>query len=711
MKQKLAMGMPLFLALAAITAAVVGFWPGIWGFADLNGKGYRVYLPSVPQQPGWHDIGPDGGAVTPLAQDPKNSKVIYIGTWGAGVYKSRDGGLTWRTMSNGLENLFIQSLAVNPLQPEIIFAGTYRSGVYESVNGGQSWVYSGEGLNRDAIVYALAIDPSQPETIYAGTRSPGTSAPWGGGVYKSTDGGKTWINHTYNLGEDWVYSLAIDPDNPQVVYAACHEAGFYKSTNGGHGWTAINNGISDKAGRAVAIDPTNSQVIYGGTWHGGSVYKTTNGGSSWTAANSGLSGAKIISIAIDPVQPRTVYAMSYLRGLYKSDNGAGNWYAVGLSPDYVFSLTVDTGNRQNLLVSAVNDDLFRSASGGASWVSSSSGLHATTISAVVVDPAQAGVIYAAQAGQGVARSADNGSTWQAANAGLNDKYVLSLSLSGNTLYAGTNSGGIFKTTDGGQSWQEINNGLPQADAKTLMANQNLRSLVNLGPQEDFLLEGLSLAYPDLTAPKSLVSVPVLSLAASSTNPDVLYAGTGGSGVYRTTNGGSSWQSAGLGGRMILALAVDRSNSSIIYAGSDSDGGTLWKSQDGGQNWSQVQNGVAGMEVRSLSLHPLLTGTIFAATSSGVYSSTNGGSSWALAGLSGKSIKAVLAHPYSANTILAGTAEGVFQSNDGGKTWLSVRQGLINPDVRSLAVGLARPPLVFAGTLASGVYRMGDSNKP
>jgi photosystem II stability/assembly factor-like uncharacterized protein len=644
-------------------------------------------------------VGPDGGGVTSVLLNPKNPQIAYAGTWGAGVFKSLDGGKTWESASIGLENLYVQSMVIDPVHPEIIYAGTYRSGVYKTINGGTTWVYAGKGLNTDAIVYALAIDPITPTIIYAGTRSPGSNPPWGGGVYKSTDGGQTWANSSYKLSEDWVYGLAVSPSNTQTLYAATHSQGVFKSTNGGNSWAAVNNGVSDHSMRTVAIDPSNTQVVYAGCWHTTGVFKTTNGGQSWTTVSNGLNGAKIISITVDPVHPQTVYALSYLQGVYKTDNGGGNWSMIGLWPDYVFNLTVDPTNRQALLASAENVDLFRSTNGGASWVNSGRGLHATDVTAVAADQNLPGVVYAGMAGMGVYQSKDSGQNWTSANAGLGDLKVRSLALVSGSLYVGTDSGGIYKTAAVQADWHAVNSGLPKGSAKTPIQNPAINRFNNLGPAADLFLHD-----PDnAIQPKAVaVSVAILALAPAPSAPTTLYAGTGGSGLYRTTDAGSNWQAVGLDGKTLFSVMVDRSDPLIIYAGTDAANGSLLKSLDGGAHWGQIKAGMEGVDVLSLSQDPFQKYTIYAGTNQGVFKSIDVGANWTRLGLDGQSVYALSANPHTANSLAAGTTAGLFISHDGGGTWTNI-PGLINPEVWCLAFGVQSTDSLFIGTNASGLY--------
>jgi hypothetical protein len=283
-----------------------------------------------------------------------------------------------------------------------------------------------------------------------------------------------------------------------------------------------------------------------------------------------------------------------------------------------------------------------------------------------------------------------------------------LTLVPGAVYAGTEGGGIFKTVNQGLDWQPVNQGLPRGEPKSLYSLPSQQRFVTWGPLEDLMLEDALTIGRSAVQPKFSASVPVIALAASNSNPAVVYAGTTGSGVIRTTNAGADWQSAGLGGRTVLSLVVDRTNANLVYAGTDAAGGSLWKSANGGSNWTQAQNGIGGMDVFGICQHPTQPATLFAATSQGVYQSLNGGSSWTASGLTGKPVYTVLADPANPLTVSAGSIDGLYRSSDGGKTWVQQRQGFANPEIWSLSYGAASTHTLYAGTKGSGLYKVGPA---
>jgi photosystem II stability/assembly factor-like uncharacterized protein len=211
-----------------------------------------------------------------LAIDPATPTTLYAGTAG-GVSKSTDGGGTWSFA--GLQSRAVSSLAIDPTTPTTLYAADPEWDVFKSTDGADTWT----DTHLPAGPGVLAIDPVRPDTLYAAVHwfpAPGGCPRggchdecYGGGVFKSTDGGATW--NTTGLTDAYVEALAIDLVSPATLYAAaarssaCSNAGVLKTTDGGGTWRALNNGLADVDVLALAIDPVTSSRIYAGTAGGG----------------------------------------------------------------------------------------------------------------------------------------------------------------------------------------------------------------------------------------------------------------------------------------------------------------------------------------------------------------------------------------------------------------------------------------------------------
>ena len=343
----------------------------------------------------------------------------------------------------------VTALAIDPSTPATLYAGTFEGGVFKSTNGGNSWTTINSGLTSTR-VFALAIDPSTPATLYAGTG--------GSGVFKSTNGGTTWQPTGANifLMVGGGQALAIDRFTPATLYAG-NFFGVFKSTNGGTSWTDVNTGLpTNPSVNALAIDPFTSATLYAGT--DDRVFKSTNGGTSWNPFDSGLTGRSVRALIIDPTTPATLYAGASFPG--NNFTGGG---------------------------------VFKSTNGGNSWTDTSSGLTATHVAALAIDPATPATLYAGTNGGRAARnffkSTNGGTSWTDTSSGLPlNTNVNALAIDPSTpatLYAGIGdllfgTGGVFKSTNGGATWQLTGTGVPPCTYTLSPSSQSFSANFGLG---------------------------------------------------------------------------------------------------------------------------------------------------------------------------------------------------------------------------------------
>ncbi len=331
--------------------------------------------------------------------------------------------------------------------------------------GGTALVYSTViGGAADDTGYGIAVDASGSAYVTGGTTSinfPTTANAVRNtaGVLKSTNAGGNWAPSTAGMGSRSVYSLAIDPTNNAVVYAGTlGGSGVYKSTDGGATWTGLNAGFS--ASPAIAVDPQNPSVLYAANNAGFSaVMKSTDGGTSWAQANAGMPGGSIRSLAIDPANTLTVYAGTN-GGVFKSTNGGTSWALVnnGVNVFGVSSIAIDPANTSTVYAATDASGVFKTTNGGTNWTQKNTGLTNTTVTSLVIDPINPSTIYAATSGDGVFKTTNGGDNWSPVNTGLTNLMVNVIARdagSPSTLYAGTRGTGIFKTTDGGGNWSRV----------------------------------------------------------------------------------------------------------------------------------------------------------------------------------------------------------------------------------------------------------------
>jgi photosystem II stability/assembly factor-like uncharacterized protein len=295
----------------------------------------------------WRPVGPgtEPYEISSLAMDPFSPAAIYAGTSGGnGLYKSSDGGNTWKKLSIPDEFAY-QTIAMDPVTPGTLYVGVFRkNAIYKSTDGGSTWALANRGIPACGYtcygVFALAVNPEYPAILYAGI--------FGLGVFKSADGGGNWTAVNAGLPQGvYVRDLVVDPEYPAVLYAATWGVGIYKTVSGGGYWYQVRYGLTRAAERHVnslAIDPAATTTLYAGT-DGGGVFKTLEGGKTWIGANTGLPGPlQVMDIAVDPASPAMVYAAAMGGGVYKSADGGENWINLGLEGENVTVIAIDPQN-------------------------------------------------------------------------------------------------------------------------------------------------------------------------------------------------------------------------------------------------------------------------------------------------------------------------------------------------------------------------------
>ena len=317
-------------------------------------------------------------------------------------------------------------------------------------------VYSSQDRVR---ITALVIDPLTPTNLYAGT--------YGGGVFKSTDGGTSWS--PTGLANVIVSALAINPQSPTTLYVGTDSGGVFKTVDSGANWSPT--GLINIPASTLVIDPLTPDTLYAGDY-GGNVYKSTDGGASWSAIRRGSLAwpcnycGGVLALAIDPLIPTTVFGGTdetlvydeYGELLYTLPSEVFNCTG-GTSYFYtpyesVQSLAVERRTNPQIpatLYAGTSLRLFKSTDGGASW--NATGLTGTGVFALAINPLTSTTVYAGTSGGGVFKSTDGGASWNAT--GLTSVGVLALaidSLTPTTLYAGTDPSGVYKSTNGGANW-------------------------------------------------------------------------------------------------------------------------------------------------------------------------------------------------------------------------------------------------------------------
>ena len=669
----------------------------------------------------WIPRGPEGGRIGRLAIDPRNPGTIYASA-GARLYQTTDAAGHWNDL--GVPSVTI--LAVDPRNSATLY-GANNNTLYKSTDRGLTWSMPGPGLPGSCgpLSFSFVIDPSNTSTLYAGCT--GTNSNGGGGLFKSTDSGATWNATSSGLpavkaspNEPWppnvsVNALAIDPAQTRrpgevarrqtlthqgTLYAVIgatvsYGGGLFRSTDGAASWNAVNSGLPDSLFiDAVAVDQQNPNTLYVAGSTG--VFRSKDGAASWTRAGNVIN---VSNLAIDPLDSGSVYAVND-RGILKSTDGGGSWSVVspgGTASDpypwLVGWVVVAPGEGGPSAVYAGGNarGVFKSLDGGSTWTLAKSGLFATSIDSLAIDPRNPHTVYIGVDVAGLYRSTDGTASWSAAPilSGVSF-FALANDLQGAVYAQAPNR--LYKSNDGGASWVQ----LPVAPGFTDLAGST---------------------FPP---------------AVDTRNPGTIYAGG-----FKSTDGGASWSNLALGP---TALAIDPQDSGTLYAGTIvSIPGELSvlsvscgvrKSVDGGRSWSGMNAISQSYGISGLTVDPANSSVVYAQTGKldcsesydcnsdygdpnsdetkkglGLFRSADGGATWAKLDLPGDPFEFYLVGVDPQGRLYAGATAGLVRSIDGGATWHALPTAGLSPVVSVLAFDPQNPNHLFAGTAGGGVFEI------
>jgi len=633
--------------------------------------------PAPSVDAGWGTIS---GRIPAIAPHPTNASVVYVGAANGGVWKTVDGGSSWRPLSDFEPSLTSGSLAVDPTNPNIVYCGTGEKysavdayggvGILKSTDGGETWTVS--GLTNEKRISRVTISPTNPSVVFAAT--------WGG-LYRSTNAGGSW---TLVLPYSKTWEVRVDATSPQFVYAAVGEnasySGIWKSTDGGTTWARLTVGLPASASiRRVAFDIAKSSpsVLYAlmastspsGGYLG--LYVTNNRGATWTAVQD-----------------------TSLRDIFGPVGAGGQGY-------YDICLAVHPSNSN--IAFAGGRTLRRTTNGGTTWTQMSSNSVGIDHHEIAFGPTW---VYAG-CDQGIWKSSNNGDTWVNANAnlGITQFYGLGVgSTSSPRLYAGSQDCGMIRR-DGSSQWVVMFPG----DGATAMVEPSDPNCVFWT-----LTGGLRRRSNDggLTSIAIQNGIPtdeptnwVTPIAVNPATANVWYTGT--TRLFRSTNRGDLWipttSSSINQGLVVRCIAVDPNDPMVLYVGSQSK---VFRSTDSGQAWADVSSELPSRYVTSIRVHPQSSEVVFltlSGTGSGhVFRSANRGTSWTDISNTLPDVPAndLIIDPAFPTTLFLGTDLGMFASTDAGMSW--VKDGGF-PNTVVAALGISRDRYLYAGTHGRSVW--------
>jgi photosystem II stability/assembly factor-like uncharacterized protein len=680
----------------------------------------------------WRSIGPyRGGRTVAAAGIPSQPNVFYIAANDGGIWKTDDYGRTWNPLFDDQPTSSIGALAIAPSDPNIIYAGSGEGlqrpdlsvgdGIYKSTDGGKTWRHL--GLRDGQQIPAILVDPGDPNRVFVAV----LGHPYGPnaerGVYRSTDGGETWQKALYKDENTGAIDLAFDPANPRIIYAVLWAARQGPWENGE--WSGANSGL----------------------------FKSTDGGTTWKQLTGGLpapaQGLGRIGIAVAPSDASRIYALVEAKpsALYRSDDAGANWHRVntearisGRGSDFA-GVRVDPKNRD--VVYVANTSTYRSTDAGQSFTAIKGAPGGDDYHTIWINPENPRIILLAS-DQGATISVNGGQTWSSwYNQPTAQFYhVITDNQFPYWVYGGQQESGsaaVASRSDYGQvtyrEWHPVaveEYGYVAPDplnpnliygGKATRFNQVTGEVQQIGPA---VLRGGKYRF-----------VRTMPILFSPVDPHVLYLAS--QVLFKTINGGHSWEpispdltrekydipaSVGVYAEdarkeatrrgVIYAVAPSHRDINVIWAGTDD--GLIHVTRDGGKSWKNITppdltpwSKVSILEAShfdDLTLYAAINRFRLDDLKPHIYRTHDGGQTWKeiVGGLPAGPINTVREDPVRKGLLFAGSELAAYVSFNDGDSWAPLRLNMPAISIRDLVIHAND---LVAGTHGRGFWILDD----
>ncbi len=587
------------------TIKMIAYKVSIMLFMSLYG------VPANSQDNTWVTSGPPGGSIMTIAINPLNNNIIYVGTVQKGIFKTTDGGISWRHLDSNILYMNQRVIAIHPTAPDTVYAAT-NGGIFKSSDAGETWRLLYPPSGHDAEYRAFIINPQNPSMLFAG----------GLPEWKSTDSGESWfqLNIWPRVGID---AFAVNYRNPNEMYFASgsvlYGLGVWKSDDMGETWFSIQNNIdsSRSTGTDVAIDPTDSNILYFSrnsvnSGNNKCLFKSTDGGQYWIDISpQQLTEFNIKKIAIFPHNNQIIFVCTFTDGVLKSTDGGVAWVPKNQGLDGLRTKTIVIDSISDIIyLGTYINGLYKSLDNGETWQSISENITASYCNTIAFKPDDPSPIYAS-ATNGIFKSADIGQSWERINIGIPIQNIpgggiIFDNLNSNNIFLTSSQtefpdvpAGIYRSTDSGVSWEFLINGI----ALEIGLNDIAISCLSTGEKRLFTIGqgvyfsddmGDSWNLCDGFSPNGPIHT-VIDLAPN--NPNIIAVGEGwgewDQRIFISTDRGESWnQTTPLPSRHfpgINSLKFDPQNANHILVASDNVG--LFETYDFGTSWADLTNQV------------------------------------------------------------------------------------------------------------------------
>jgi photosystem II stability/assembly factor-like uncharacterized protein len=690
-------------------------------------------------------IGPalTSGRISDLAVDPTKPSRWYVAAASGGVWKTENAGTSWTPVFDGEGSYSIGCITLDPQHPLTVWVGTgenksqrsvgYGDGVYRSDDGGKSW--RKVGLEASEHIGKILVHPKDSNVVFVAAQGPLWSAGGDRGLYKTIDGGKTWRAVLTVSEHTGATDVVMDPRNPNVLLAATHqrrrhvwtlvnggpESAIYKSTDGGETWRKVTRGLpTDDIGRiGLAISPADPNIVYAtieASNDAQGMFRSTDLGESWEKrSNYVAQGMYYGEIFADPRNRDRVYAVDVFNQV--SDDGARTWRRLGEANKHVdnhviwidpadtdhvlvgcdgglyetrdrgatwdfkanlpitqfYRVTVDDsspvyyvygGTQDNNTLGGPSRTLDRSGIKNADWFITwgGDGFHARVEPGnpnIVYSTLQHGVLsrYDRQSGEAILIQPQEGRGEPPLRWNWDSPLIIS-PFSPTRLYFAANR--LFRSDDRGNSWTPVSPDL------TRQVDRNQLKVMGRVWEADAVAKSQSTSFYG----------NIVSLDESPLKEGLLYVGTDDGLVQVSEDGGATWRREekfpGVPDTTYVSdLAASVHDASVVFAAFNNHkmgdfAPYLLRSADRGRTWTSIAGDLPAR-----------------------------GSTWT-----------IVEDPGDRNLLFVGTEFGLFFSRDGGKAWVQLKGGLPTIAVRDLAIQQREQDLVVA-TFGRGFYVLDD----
>ncbi|HEY7913889.1 MAG TPA: hypothetical protein VIG62_18400 [Blastocatellia bacterium] len=693
----------------------------------------------------WRSIGPTnmGGRVTDITGIPGDPHTFYVGAADGGIFKTTNGGTTFKAQFQDQPVLSIGAMALAPSDPNVLWVGTgegdprnsasFGNGVYRSTDGGETWKHL--GLEDTERIKRIIVDPRDPDTAYVAALGHAWGANEERGVFKTTDGGKSWAKSLYIDKETGCSDIDIDPQNSRILYAGMYtfrRKAWHFTSGGGH--TAL--------------------------------YRSTDSGASWKKLTNGLPRTAMdrIGVAVARSQPATVYMITETKSegvLFRSDDRGESWRAVNSDPNinfrpfYYSDIRVDPNDPER--VYSLSGSLMLSRDGGRTFTRIANGVHGDH-QALWIDPQNSNRVLSGSDG-GYQVSYDKAQTFDIINNvvisqyyhityDMRQPYYVYGGLQDNGNWVGP-SATLYREGIRKDDWYTVSGGdgffaVPDPASPNIVYSNSQGGTINVTDTTSGNTRSIH-PYPKEVGSSGNAIFgykyrfnwnPPIHI--SPHDPKTVYYG--GNVVFKTTNRGHSWEvispdlttddkskQQSSGGPVvtdntaaefhctILTIAESPVKAGLIWVGTDD--GNIQLTRDGGKTWTNVVKNISGLPpnsyVPSVEASRFEAGTAYVAVdrhrdddfAPHAFKTTDFGQTWtAIKGdLPAKGyVHVVREDPKVRDLLYAGTELGVFASWDGGRRWFSIRGNVPPVAVNDLAIHPRDNDLII-GTHGRGVW--------